>query len=93
MVSVRTLSIQCQYELRDMEGVLLECTNFSRYLNRDSNMTTEAKQPMKEFIRFIKLLVEAPYRKDITKEKLRKKLNEPKSMRARSWLEEKINKL
>lgn len=43
-LSIRTLSIQCYYELGDIELVNLECINFGRYLNRDENIVDHAKK-------------------------------------------------
>jgi len=89
----RTLTIQCLYELQETELILIECNNFSKYLNRNNKMATQIKNPVKNLIRFVKLLSEAPYRKELTKEKLLEKLNAMKSIRAKSWLSEKIERV
>ncbi len=92
-LNVRTLSIQCYYELKDIELLTMECNNFSRYINRNENIGDNIKKTVKDFIRFVRLLVEAPYKKDITKEKLNEKLNKAKGVRSKSWLNEKVAEL
>jgi len=92
-LNVRTLSIQCYYELRDSELIIMECNNFNRYINRNDDMAKNVKKTVKDFIRFVRLLSEAPYKKDITKEKLMEKLNKAKGVRSKLWLNEKITEL
>jgi len=92
-INVRTLTIQCYYELQDMELIVVECSNFNRYLNRSETTSLYMKNTVKEFIRFIKFLCDAPYKKELTKEVLLKRLNEAKAVQVKPWLIEKINKL
>jgi len=90
----RTLAIQCHYEFEtDTDVVMLECNNFNKYLNRNEKIAKTTKDYPKNFIRFVRLLIEAPYKKDITKEKLHKKLTDTKRIFARYWLYNKINEL
>jgi len=92
-LNARTLSIQCYYELKDIELLTIECNNFSRYINRNDNIGDNIKKSAKDFIRFVRLLTEVPYKKDITKEKLNEKLNKAKGIRSKSWLNEKVAEL
>lgn len=92
-LNVRTLTIQCYYELKDVEFVLLECGNFGRYINRSEGISDIVKETVKDFIRFVKLLCDAPYKKEITKKILKKKLEVAKGIRVKSWLTEKIDEL
>jgi len=91
-IHVRTLTIQCHYELGDMELIVVECNNFNRH-NRNKTTSLYMKNTVKEFIRFIKLLCDAPYKKELTKEVLLRRLNEAKALQAKTWLIEKINEL
>lgn len=92
-LNVRTLTIQCHYELRDMELILLECTNFSKFITRNKEISPYLRKMIKNFIRIIKLLCDAPYKKELTQDALMKKLNAAKGVQAKSWLSEKINEL
>jgi len=92
-LNVRTLIIQCYYELRDMEFITIECTNFNRYLNRNEEVSSYMKDTIKEFIRFVRLLCDAPYKKELTREGMLKKLDKAKSVQVKPWLIEKINEL
>jgi len=93
-IYVRTLTIQCHYEInQDAEIVLLDCNNFNKYLNRNENLHESAKKSSKNFIKFVRLLIETPYKKELTKEKLTQKLDSIKEVNAGPWLMEKIQEL
>lgn len=92
-LNVRTLTIQCHYELRDMELIIFECNNFNQYIRRNTQLSPYLKRMVKNFIRFMKLLCDAPYKKELTYETLMEKLNAAKGVQAKSWLSEKINEL
>ncbi len=90
----RTLAIQCHYEFEtDTDVVILECNNFNKYLNRNDKIADTTKDYPKNFIRFVRILVEAPYKKDVTRDKLQEKLSNTKRIFARYWLHSKINDL
>ncbi len=93
-LQTRTLGIQCHYEFEaDSEVLTLECNNFNKYLNRNEKFAAFRKEYPKNFIRFVKMLIDAPYKKDMTKEKLHTKLNNTKRISARYWLDNKIDEL
>ena len=73
--------------------ITLECNNFKRYVNRNENISVYVRDTVKDFIRFVKLLCDAPYKRELTKEVLEKKLNAAKGVQVKSWLSEKINEL
>jgi len=92
-LNVRTLTIQCYYELSDMELISTECINFNRYVNRNEEVSPHIKNTVKDFTRIVKLICDAPYKKELTKEALRKKLDDAVGVRAKPWLIEKIEEL
>lgn len=92
-LSVHTLTIQCAYELRDIELISSKCTNFNRYVNKNKNISPYIKNTVKSFTRIVKLLCDAPYKKELTKEALRKRVHNAVGVRARPWLIEKIEEL
>lgn len=90
----RTLAIQCHFEFEtDADVVISECNNFNKYLNRNDKIAKVRKDYPKNFIRFVRMLIEAPYKKDITREKLHTKLSNTKRVSARNWLYSKIEEL
>jgi len=93
-IYLRTLTIQCHYEInQDADIVLLECNNFNKYLNRNASLNESVKKRSKNFIKFVKLLLELPYKKELTKEKLIQKLNNVKEVSGGFWLMEKIQEM
>ena len=92
-INARITSIMIQYELGNIEEVLMQIENFRKYIQKDKLLSGGHKKITSNFIKFASAVCKARYSAKVNLTKLKEEIENCDMMSNRKWLMEKTEEL
>lgn len=92
-INVRITSIMINFELGNIEEVLMQIENFKKYIQNDKLLSPGHKRITSNFIKYMAVLCKAKYSTRYNTEELRKNIESIDQISNRTWLLNKVDEL
>lgn len=92
-INVRITSIMIQYELGNIEEVLMQVENFRKYVQKDKLLNSSHKKITSNFIRFTSAICKARYSSRVNLKIIKEDIEKCDKISNRQWLIEKADEI